>query len=165
MSNDVIEVFRGQKYWDIEMKISAPSLRSQPDLASGRKWTDALLTLIDNLVEAATAGDASARQYLETQLIYCQQTKYQSPFVSTSHQYSVAQGFATYGDTPGYVIVTRVAKRDGLDFEDFRRRFNMFGDTTAYLLEFGVRRRLKSAWIDHVDEVQPRGGFTRVVYP
>ncbi|GIF22089.1 hypothetical protein Ate02nite_48190 [Paractinoplanes tereljensis] len=95
---------------------------------------------------------------MENKLLYLQQTRHESPFVSCSHEWSIAQSFALYGNTPGYVLTISGDPASGFDFEELRNSYSLFGDTVSHLKEFGVPRRLGSPFVvECVDLVAPFG--------
>jgi hypothetical protein len=159
------QLYRGQKSWSDAMAILAPSLRNNFG-QDPTVLTDQLLLLIDGLVSRTEAGDAQARSYLENKLLYLQQSKYENPYVSCSHEWSVAQSFALQKNTPGYVLTISGDPSEGLDFESLRSCHGLFGDSMTYLSEFGIPRRLKPPFtVDRVDLVTPFGQPTVRVIP
>ncbi|WP_330462114.1 hypothetical protein [Streptomyces sp. NBC_00775] len=146
------------------MQITAPSLRSgyfnDPTI-----WTEIQIDLFTTLLEASDSGDKKARSHLESQLLHIQSAKHANPFVSCSRRWSVAQGFALFNDTPGYVL-SIVGSGAGFDFAAVRERHGLFGDAVDHLFEFGVPRVLGNDFtVVQVHYVQPFGRPTEVVFP
>lgn len=161
-----IELYRGQKYWNDKMDICAPTLRRSLGGQNPIVWTDTLLTMIDGLIQATKAGSAAARQQLEAQLLYSQQSAFQNPFVSCSYRWAIAQSFAIFGDTPGYVLKITGDANAGVDIKDLRSRYSLYGDAVDYLDEFGIPRRLAHPFVvSQVDLVGPFGQRSAKVFP
>ena len=159
-------VYRGQKNWSNTMDICAPTLRRSLGGQNPVIWTDMLLTMIDGLIKAADQGNADAREQLEAQLLYCQQSAFQNPFVSCSHQWAIAQSFAIFGNTPGYILTITGDPSSGVDIQDLRARHRMFGDAVDYLHEFGIPRRVAVPFtVSQVDLVGPFGQPSARIYP
>ena len=123
-----IVIYGGQKEWFTGMSVTASSLRRSSGAPDPAAWTDLLLSIVNNLLRSATAGSVSARKQLEDQLLYAQQSAYQNPYVSCSRQRAVAQGFALYGDTPGYVLTIAGNDSVGLDYQAVRSKFGLYAD-------------------------------------
>jgi hypothetical protein len=161
-----IVIYRGQKEWSDGMTITASSLRRSSFVPDPVVWTDQLLGIIDNLRASAASGNARARKQLTDQLLYAQQEAHQNPFVSCSRKFSIAQGFALHGDTPGYILTISGDEDAGLDFEAVRTQFGLFGDSMDYLEEYGLPRSLNWPFqITQVELVGPHAGPGMVVYP
>lgn len=147
------------------MRITAPSLRStyvqQPEM-----FTKLQVELLTGLLAAADHGDDKARSALESQLLHIQNTRHANPFVSCSLRWSVAQSFALFGDTPGYVLTVEGPRDRGFDFAAVREAHGMFGDAVDYLYEFGVPAILGGDFkVREVHHVRPFGAPTEMVYP
>jgi len=161
-----LTVYRGQKNWNDTMDICAPTLRRSLGGQDPVVWTDILLTMIDGLINATEQGNVDARQQLETQLLYCQQSAFQNPFVSCSHQWAIAQSFAIFGNTPGYILTITGDFNSGVDIQDLRTRHQLYGDAMDYLHEFGIPRRLTGPFVvSQVDLVGPFGQPSARIYP
>jgi hypothetical protein len=162
-----IAVFRGQKQWDSRMEITAPTMRRAFGVMDPELWTDTLLHMIVSLIQCTDSGDGDARNQLETQLLYSQQSAYQNPFVSCSLSRSVAIGFAIHGDTPGYLLTVECdSDCTGVDFEDLRGKHQMYGRPLDYLKEYGVPKRIGPPFrVTSVDLVDPSGQGTVGVFP
>jgi hypothetical protein len=147
------------------MRITAPSLR----YAFGHDadtLTEQLLMMISGLVSNSDRGDKNARAALENRLLFMQNSRYENPYVSCSHRWSVAQGFALERDTPGYILVIDGDGKGGLDYEAVRQRHNLFGDSLDYLAEFGIPKEITEGFtITEVQYVQPGTAIAKVVYP
>lgn len=147
------------------MHITAPSLRYAFDHHAGT-WTEQLLTRISGLVSNSDRGDRNARAALENRLLFMQYSRYENPYVSCSHLWSVAQVFALKQDTPGYILVIDGDGEGGLDYEAVRQRHNLFGDNLGYLAEFGIPKEITGGFtIAEVQYVQPHTATAKVVYP
>lgn len=147
------------------MRITAPSLRYAFGHDAGI-LTDQLLLMISGLVSNADRGDKNARAALENRLLFMQECRYENPYVSCSHLWSIAQGFAVARDTPGYILVIDGEAEGGLDYEAVRQRHRFFGDSLDYLAEFGIPREISGGFaITEVQYVQPRAAIAKVVYP
>lgn len=161
-----IVIYRGQKEWSKGMNITACSLRRSAAVLDPAAWTDQLLGIIDSCLHHAGLGYAPARKQLEDQLLFAQQAAYQNPYVSCSRQRSVAQSFALHGDTPGYILTISGDDSVGVDFQDVRQRFGLFGDTVDYLAEYGIPRSIIPPFqIVEVERLGSRGVPETVVYP
>ncbi|MFJ9900340.1 hypothetical protein ACIQPR_44120 [Streptomyces sp. NPDC091280] len=146
------------------MSVTAPSVRSgyDPDAEQFAKQQVARLM---RMLSKADKGDLQARDDLESELLHLQSTRYTNPFVSCSRYWSVAQGFATYGDTPGYVL-TIEGEGPGLDISAVRARHQMFGDAVDHLAEFGIPEALgENFQVVTVHRVQSHGQPSEVVFP
>ena len=142
-----VTLFRGQKDYYSGMVIEASSLRRSGGSRSDREtWTAALITQFRGDIARSTLGDLDSRKRLEGLLLNAQPFAFQSPFVSTSFSYSVARGFATAGDTPGYVLTIEGPWYDGLDFEFQRNLYGLYGSAFDYLKEFGVPISLRQPY-------------------
>jgi hypothetical protein len=161
-----LTVYRGQKNWNDKMDVCAPTLRRSLGGQDPAVWTDTLLAMIDGLIQGTEQGNTDSRHQLESQLLYSQQSAFQNPFVSCSHQWAIAQSFATFGDTPGYVLTITGDPGAGVDVQDLRTRHQLYGDAMDYLYEFGIPRRLMDPFIiSQVDLVAPFGQPSARVYP
>ena len=101
-------------------------------------WTAALMTQFRRDVARSQTGDLNSQKRLEGLLVNAQQFAFENPFVSTSFSFSVARGFATAGDTPGYVLTIEGPWYDGIDFEFQRNLYGLYGRAFDYLHEFGI---------------------------
>jgi hypothetical protein len=165
--NEPLVVYRGQKQWDSTMDITAPTMRRAHKSLKPEAWTDQLLDLYDGLIADTAAGNEHAKSQLERQLLVSQQAAYQNPFVSCSYFWSIAQSFALFRDTPGYVLTIECeAGCDGVDFEDLRVTHNLYSGGLDYLREYGLPKRTKTPFeVTVVDLVQPFGQPTVNVKP
>jgi hypothetical protein len=161
-----ITVYRGQKAWSPDMEICAPSLRRALGPNDPELWTSMLLANVAELIRKTEAGDESARQQLEQEVLHAQQAAYHNPYVSCTHSWGIAQSFALAQDTPGYVLTISGEWQYGVDFRDLRNRHKLFGDAVDALQEFGIPRRLEYPFdIDEVMLVAPFGQPTTRVLP
>ncbi|MGW2960850.1 hypothetical protein ACWDGI_20605 [Streptomyces sp. NPDC001220] len=146
------------------MSVTAPSLRSGYD-RDAATFAEQQVDRLMRMLSKADKGDARARDALESELLHLQSTRHTNPFVSCSRRWSVAQSFALFGDTPGYVLTVE-GEGPGLDIAAVRERHRMFGDAVDYLFEFGVPQALGADFaVVEVHRVQPFGLPTEVVYP
>jgi hypothetical protein len=121
------------------MIIEASSLRRSGGSRIDREvWTAALMTQFRRDVARSQTGDLNSQKRLEGLLVNAQQFAFENPFVSTSFSFSVARGFATAGDTPGYVLTIEGPWYDGIDFEFQRNLYGLYGRAFDYLHEFGI---------------------------
>lgn len=159
-----VTVYRGQKWWDPAVTITASSLRSGVGIRDPLLWTTSLIQQINALEEKARAADKPATKQLEQQLLACQMMTYQNPFVSCTYERAVAGSFALSDGTPGYILEIRGPLEVGLDFEGVRSSLGLYGDAFDYLREYGLPIRLVAPFT--VDEVVRVDGFAAtVVYP
>jgi hypothetical protein len=160
-------VYRGQKSWNKEMNVCAPTLRRRS--CGGQDpvgWTDILLDIISALIQAAEQGDAIARRELEGRLLNSQQSSSDCPFVSCSYSWGVAQSFALFDDTPGYVLTITGDPSAGVDVEDLRKRHGLYSDALKYLREFGIPRQVEHPFaVSQVDQVKSFGQPSVRIYP
>ena len=148
------------------MTISACSLRRASAIPNPGTWTAQLLGLFQNLLTDALAGKDAAKKQLGDQLLYAQLSAYQNPFVSCSYEFAVAQHFALHNDTPGYVLTITGDNSVGLDFEDVRAKFGLFGDSMDYLKEYGIPGTLGPPFqLTRVELLELRDTTRRVIYP
>lgn len=147
------------------MRITAPSLRYAFGNDAGIV-TEQLLRMISGLVSNADQGDKNARGALENRLLFMQQSRYENPYVSCSHLWSIAQVFALARDTPGYILVIEGDDDKCLDYDAVRQRHNLFGDAVDHLAELGIPREIGRGFtIMEVQYVQPHNSIAKVVYP
>jgi hypothetical protein len=145
------------------MSVTAPSLRSGYD-RDAEAFAELQVDRLKRMLSQADRGDVKARAALESELLHLQSARHANPFVSCSRKWSVAQSFALFGDTSGYVL-TIEGEGQGLDITAVRERHRMFGDAVDHLDEFGVPLALGTDFVVvEVHRVQPRGG-PEVVYP
>lgn len=157
--------YRGQKQWWLGMPITAPSIRYGygPDVVT---FTEHQVHSLNGMLAAADAGDTKARDALENKLLYIQLAKQENPFVSCSRMWSVAQGFATHGDTPGFVLTIEGEIGSGFDFAAVRERHAMFADGFDHLHEFGIPVELGATFdLVEVHHVQSFGRPSKRVHP
>jgi hypothetical protein len=160
-----MRIYRGQKEWSPEMRITAPSLRYAFGHDAGT-LTEQLLLMISGLISNVNRGDKIARAALEDRLLFMQNSRYENPYVSCSHRWAIAQSFALARDTPGYILAIDGDGEGGLDYEAVRQGHSFFGDAVDYLAEFGIPREIAGGFtITEVQYVQPRTEIAKVVYP
>ncbi|MEW2523222.1 hypothetical protein [Actinacidiphila alni] len=160
-----MRVYRGQKEWQPDMEITAPSLRH----AFGHDpvlMTDQLLLMTSGLVLHADSGDEQARSALEDRLLHMQFSRYENPYVSCSYLWHIAHSFACARDTPGYILTIEGEPAGGLDYESVRRRHRMYSDTVGHLAEFGIPRRVVGSGfvLTRVEYVKHHTEGSEVVY-
>lgn len=140
------------------MVLSAASLRRSgtSDLAA-EQLTEGLLKTFDELIGRSKHGHKDAIDRLESQLLVSQQVAHLNPYVSCTHDLGVALSFALKGGTPGFVL--RIESEDdfGIDFEQLRQSYRLFGDSMDYLQEYGIPRKVgKPFEIVEVLRYEPR---------
>ncbi|MFI0514905.1 hypothetical protein ACH3Y9_33535 [Streptomyces sp. WSLK1-5] len=146
------------------MSVTAPSLRSGYD-RDAATFAEQHVDRLMRMLSKADEGDRTARDALESELLHLQSARHTNPFVSCSHSWSVAQSFALYGDTPGYVLTIEGEGR-GLDIAAVRNRHDLFKDAVDHLLEFCVPLTLDTDFaVVEVHRVQSFGRPSEVVYP
>jgi hypothetical protein len=156
-----IVVYRGQKEWDDSMHVVAPSSRNS-FVRSPEALTEAMVDLFDGLLHSART-DAAAKSDLEHRLLDVQQNRSLSPFVSCSFLKSVAIGFATHGDTAGYVLEIHGDDADGWDIQTIREDLGIFSNSMKYLNEFAIPRSVSPAFrIERVDRHDTMGSAQEV---
>ena len=138
------------------MYVSAPTFRNSY-ASSPETLTETVLDLFNGLRTAA-ASDESARSDLEHRLLDMQQNRSLSPFVSCSFLRSVALGFATHGDTPGYLLEIHGNDDDGWNIQSIRDELGIFSNSMKYLEEFAIPRSIQPLFrIERVELHDSRG--------
>ncbi|MEU0250691.1 hypothetical protein ACIOK4_24985 [Streptomyces bottropensis] len=127
--------------------------------------TEQTLKLLQGLMEKTALGIPGARDALENELLQIQIKKYRNPFVSCSRLWSIAEGFAKKGDTPGFVLTIHGECDAGVDISELRAKYQLGGDAVDHLEEFGIPRRLGPPFVvKKVQKVYPFGRAAEDVY-